>query len=381
MKKDLSDVCNYLKGLIIPHTPGGFKVAEPFRHGLADEELEKGILAFRTFLYNLYDKIAADKSLLDIEKGQIYAPEAGEDSIHKCFPIINDIAVVLWTLGIYGKLETEPRKELAVNGNDLLTPLSSTKPPAINKLSNKRKAEVFNYLADIGFYFEDLNLSESMDLSKTGTFYVAYENDSYVILGLKLLALAKHNIKSGYQKFMTTFMRGDFYPLANAMPQAHTTTAALFATPQPPQIRDWICDAEKLLVDNGCKLSTFFLSNTNGDGSFSYASRKSKKTVCRIAMGMMGSLVEIRGNHFANEKNILLELPQNMLNVVKGGGCGACAKGDPNFVKCRHGGPFKFAYKGENFERCAFGGYVFPLDNAAERELLKKWLQYELEVF
>jgi len=350
---------NYFKGLIIPYTPSDFTVAKPFRHGLTDDELEKGILAFRTFLYYLYDRISAD----------------GKD-----FRMIHDIAVVLWTLGIYSKLETEPRKELVVNGSGLLTPLSSTKLPAINKLPNKRKTEVFSYLADMGFYFEDLNLSQVIDISKIGTFYVSYENDSYVVLGLKLLALAKHNIKSGYQKFMTTFMRGDFYPLASAVSIAHTATAAQFAAPQLPEIRDWICDIEKLLVDGGCKLSTFFLSNTNGDGSFSYASRKSKKTVCRIAMGIAGCLVEIRGNHFTNENNILPELPQSMLSVVKSGRCGACAGGNPNFISCRHGGPFKFTYNGENLERCAFGGYVFSLDNAAERELLKKWTKYELEV-
>ena len=378
MKKDLTDVCSYLKGLIIPSTPSGFTVAPPFRHGLTDDELLQGISAFRTFLHNLYDKISADKNRFDMPKAKNYAPEAGEDSIQKCFPIINDIAVVLWTLGMYGKLETEPRKELTVVGSDLLTPLSSTKPPAINKLNSKRKIDAFNFLADMGFYFEDLNLSENLDLSKTGTFYVTYENDDFVILGLKLLAQAKQNVKSGFQKFATTFMRGDFYPLANPVPKAHTATAAEFAAPQPPQIRDWICGAEKLLLDSGCKISTFFLSNTNGEGSFSYASPKSKKTVCRIAMGITGSLIEIRGNHFANEDNILPRLPGSMLNTVKSGRCGGCAEGNPNFVSCRHGGPFKFTYKGRQLERCVFGGYIFSLDSTAERDILKKWLAYEL---
>jgi len=347
--------CNYLKGLIIPHMPDDFIIAEPFRHGLPDDELKKGIAAFREFLYALYDK-------------------------HNCLSIINDIAVVLSTLGLYGRLETEPRKELVVNGGDLLTPLTSTKPPAINKLSNRRKMEVFNYLSDIGFYFEDLNLSESIDFSQVGTFYVTYENDDFVIIGLKLLAEAKNNIKAGYQKFMTTFMRCDFYPLANLVPKAHTASAREFANSQPPEIRDWIIDVEKLLIDNGCKISCFFLSNTNGDGSFSYVSPKGKKTVCRIAMGVAGSLVEIRGNHFNNERTILPELPENMLDVVKSDKCGKCAEGNPNFISCRHGGPFKFAYNGENLERCAFGGYIFKLDNPTERELIKKWLKMELSM-
>ncbi|MCL2421196.1 MAG: hypothetical protein FWD03_05000, partial [Defluviitaleaceae bacterium] len=219
---------------------------------------------------------------------------------------------------------------------------------------------------------------DSIDFSKIGTFYVTYENDDDVILGLKLMAEAKNNIKSGYQKFMTTFMRGDFYPLANAVPKAHTANVSDFANAQPSEIRDWVVDIEKLLIDNGCKISCFFLSNTNGDGSFSYTSKKGKKTVCRIAMGVQGSLIEIRGNHFANEKNILPELPERMLDIVKSGRCGGCAERNSSFVNCRHGGPFKFTYNGEQLERCAFGGYVFPLDNAADRSLIKKWLEMEL---
>jgi len=352
--QDIACICNYLKGLVIPHTPTDFVVAEPFRHGMSNEELLDGIAAFRTFLYELYDKIAA----------------AGKD-----FAMIHDIAVVLSTIGLYGRLETDIRNELVVVGDDLLIPLSPTKPPAMNKLNNKRKQEVFDYLSEMGFYFENLNLSESIDLTKTGIFYITHENDDRIIIGLKLLAQAKNNIKSGFQKFMTTFMRADFYPLANAVPKAHTATAHEFANSQPPEIREWIIAAEKLLMDNKCKISCFYLSNTNGDGSFSYAKRG--KTICRIAMGMGGSLIDIRGNHFTNESTILPDLPSHMLNTIRQGGCGNCAD-NPNFVACRHGGPFKFTYNGENFERCAFVGYTFSLEDALDRDVLKKWLEYEL---
>jgi len=375
MEKDLAYVCNYLKGLIISNIPDDFVIAEPFKHDLPDDELIKGIKAFHTFLYKLYDIIATNDNATKVKQ---YDPESGEDSIQKCFPIINDIAVVLSSLGTYGRLNTEPRRELVVTSDDLLTPLSATKPPAINKISNKRKMEIFNFLSDIGFHFEDISLSESIDFSYVGTFYVTYENDDFVILGLKLLAETKSNVKSGHQKFMTTFMRGDFYPLANITPKAHTANAREFANSQTPEIRDWVISIEKLLMDNGCKISCFFLSNTNGDGSFSYVSQKSKKTVCRIAMGVNGCLIEIRGNHFNNETNILPELSESMLSIVKSGGCTESVENNPNFKKCRHGGPFKFTYNGENLERCAFGGYVFNLNTSEELALIKRWIKMEL---
>ena len=384
MKKDLADVCNYLKELVIADTPDDFVIAKPFTHGLSNDELKRGISAFRAFLHELYDKMAADKDKLDAAKAKKYDPESGEDSIQKCFPVINDIAVKLSTLGLHGRLETEPKMMLIVSGSDLLTPLSDTKPAAMNKISNKRKQEMFNYLSEAGFYFEDLNLSESIDFSKVGTFYVTYENDDYVILGLKLLAEAKENIKSGYQKFTTTFMRGDFYSLASSAPVKHMANAAEFANSQPPDLKSWIICLEKFLMDNGCKIVTFSLSNTNGGGSFAYASRKSNRTVCRINMGISGSEIVLKGNHFGDKNNILSELPESMLNVVKSvRGCGDCEARNPDTFKyCRHGGAYKFSYDGSDYECCVFEGYTFSLSEASaeERELLKKWIRYELGV-
>ena len=379
MNKDLTDVCNYLKGLVIPHTPDDFVVAESFRHGLTDNELRKGIAAFRSFLYEFFDQVASDKNRIDVEKGKKYNPGSGEDSIVKCFPIIYDIAVILATLGCHGKLETEPRMKLTVNGGDMLTPLSPTKPPAINKISNKRKSEMFDYLSDMGFYFEDLNVSQGIDFTKTGTFYVTYEKDDYLLLGIKLIAEAKDNSKAAFQKFMSMFMRGDFYPLANQEAGKHTANASEYANGQPPEIRDWIIDIEKLLINNGCKISSFYLSNSNGEGSFGYVSHKGK-TICRITMGITGSAIEIRGHHFGNKENILSELPESMLNVVKNvSGCGGCEARNPDtFVKCRHGGAWKFTLEGKEYECCVFGGFIFPLNIAEERELIRRWVELEI---
>jgi hypothetical protein len=172
-------------------------------------------------------------------------------------------------------------------------------------------------------------------------------------------------------------MRCDFYPLANASPKDHSASAGEFANPQPLRIRKWIADLEKHLLANGCKISCFSLSNTNGSGSFSYVSRKSKKTVCSIQMGIIGCQISICGNHFSNESNILSELPEYMLNFVKGGR-GVCGKmQEPNF-KCKHGGHFIFKHNGETFEICKWGGFNFPLDSNSNFELYQKWIDMEL---
>lgn len=381
-KKDLADVCHYLKGTVIPHTPDDFIIGEPFRHGLTDDEIKEGISAFRSFLYKLYDALAASKDAFDIKTGSKYDPDNGVDSIHKHFPIISDLAVILFSFGIQGRLETEPRRELVLSGDDLLIPLppKSEKYYSISKMTGKRKLEVFNFLSDMGFYFEDTNFSEEVDFIKTGTFYVRYEENNFLPVGLKLIAEAQKNIKSDYYKFTTAFMRGDFYPLANTVPKSHVVNIHEFVGSQGSEIRDWILSMDKLLTDGGCK-TIGDIGNFAANGSFAYISRKDKRTICKIDLRISGCEVRPQGNHLANPDNILIELPEIMLDSMKSGKvCGICAENDPNFIHCKHGGPFKFTHDGVYYERCRFDGFRFALNGAAEREVLKKWIELELVV-
>ena len=108
MKKGLSYVCDYLKALVIPHTPDDFIVAEPFRHGLTDDELRKGIDAFREFMYDLYDKLAENESRLDIEEGSKYDPQGclndnGSGHYRNRFPSIKPVRIT--------KLQTSHQNE------------------------------------------------------------------------------------------------------------------------------------------------------------------------------------------------------------------------------------------------------------------------------
>jgi hypothetical protein len=379
MKKDITDVCDYLKGLVIPHTPDGFVIAEPFRHGLPNDELVKGISAFRSFLYEFYGKAASDKAMFDDEKSKMYDIESGSDSIRDCFPIFNDIAVLLFSLGFYGNLETEPVTRLTVNGGVLYTPFIKGKPSAMKKLSKKRITELLNYLSEMGFYFEGLDLNGLTDLSKTGTFHVKNENDDYIILGLKLISEALGNVKAGFLKLASVFMRCDFYPLADTSPKDHTASAAEYANPQPPKTKAWIAAIEKHLLNNGCKISCFSLSNTNGDGSFSYASKKGSK-VCSIGMDITGCDISIQGNNLLNEQNnILAELPQDMIDSIKKRAQKGVCKANKH--KCKYKDHLKFIHNGEVFLMCRWGGFNFALNDESDFEVYRKWIDMELALY
>jgi hypothetical protein len=370
---DLADICKHLKASVISHTPMDFTVAEPFKLGLTDEELRTGITAFRYFLYQLYDALAKNKDRFDVKTSK----KTG--TLRARFPIIEELGAVLFSLGFHGKLETEPRCELTIYGCDLLEVSKMEKYKHLTRMSKARKMELFGFLSELGFYFDDADLSNNVDFSTIGTFYIQYENDDLLLVGLKLLALAQANIKDKYYRYSTVFMRGDFYPLANKEPKPPRINLIDYANTQPPEIKDWVVDLDKLLTQtcNVIGIAQYFLCG----GVFNYTSKKTKEHVCKINLFAGSCSIIPNVKHFGKSNTILNELTENMLSIMRGKNraCMTCSKGNSSsFVQCKYGGkPHSFSHKGEDFELCGFSGFEFSFNNADERNILRKWIELE----
>ena len=373
---NLADISNHLKAAVISDTPEDFIIAETFRLGLSDEELMAGITAFRYFLYELYDALASNKDRFDVKTSN------QDGTIPARFPIIEDLGTLLFSLGFHGKLETEPRNELIVYGEDLLKVSKMQKYRHLNKMSKRRKMELFDFLADLGFYFEDADFSANIDFSKTGVFYVQYENDDSMLIGLKLMALAQANVKAKYDRYSTILMRGDFYPLENTEPKPPTVNLVDYANTQTPEIKEWLIDLNKVLIQS-CKVAGRSQYSLCG-GVFEYTSRKTKNRVCTINLLARGCSIIPSANHLENQSNLLNELTPDMLAIMRDRNrrCRFCSElNNLMFVKCMHGGkPYMFSHEREDFEICRFTGFEFSLNNAKEREVLKKWIEMELDL-
>ena len=317
MKKDLSYVCNYLKALVIPDMPDDFVVAEKFKHGLTEDEIRKGILAFRDFLYVLFDKLAADKDKIDVKTGSKYDIDGyigdnGDGNIFKCFPSICDLGIILFSLGFHGILETSHENKLTVNSEDLFTVISpkSERWYSLVKMSDDRKLEMFHLLSDFGLRFDGADFLEEVDFSKVKQFDIAYEKNNYFIVGLKMIAEAAANVKSPYIGLSGTFLRCDFYPLANEKPQKQFVDINEFANAQPPEVKEWIKDTDVFLTDNGCR--------REGTWEFTYFRPKAKSKVgmvCRIHMDIRGCFVTPGVNHLAKLDS--MPLPDEIVNLMK----------------------------------------------------------------
>ncbi len=385
-QKDLSDVCNYMKAIVIPEIPEGFVIKDTFRYGLADTDLEAGIKAFRTFLYTLYDKLASGKDEIDIETAKNFNPDSvdglvhtcSEGSIHKCFPVINDLAVILFIIGYRGKLEIKSDYKIIITGSDLLTPFDgkNEKYNSFIGIPNERKKELFSILLELGFIFEGVDFSKDIDFSKIKDISIKYEDNSYLPIGIKLIAEAQAKKKVAYYNLKEVFMRCDFYPLSDKNVKVKDLNLNLFLNPHTQKIREWVIDMDKYLIDNGCSV-TFEINNFNSNIIFIYTSRRTNEKICKISIGIEGCKAFPYGRHFASENNILSYLPENMLGPLTDGKnrCTGCASKRPDLVDHN----IRYTLNGTSYARCHGKGFGYSLDKADEREVIEKWVEMELE--
>ncbi|MCL2368178.1 MAG: hypothetical protein FWC72_04205 [Oscillospiraceae bacterium] len=162
-----------------------------------------------------------------------------------------------------------------------------------------------------------------------------------------------------------------------------------YASNQPPVVREWLSTIDKLMIEANCRVVSSIVSNKKRtDGKFSYASKRTKKTVCIINMGTSGHYVSMRGNHFIrsnSKENILDELPKDMFAfVLKGAGCGLghCLNFDYSVntdKNCVHGNAEVFEYNGQKSFRCPHYGWNFTLNETTNFEMLTKWIILEAE--
>ena len=161
-----------------------------------------------------------------------------------------------------------------------------------------------------------------------------------------------------------------------------------YASSQPPNVKLWLAEIDKLMRDNNCRVVSSVVSNKKRtDGKFTYTSKRTKKSVCIINMGTSGNYISMRGNHFIHpnsDNKILDELPPEMFGfVMNGAGCslGHCINHDYTVNTnncCVHGNAEVFEYKGQKSFRCPHFGWNFDLNETTNFEMLTKWIMLEI---
>ncbi|HHV30082.1 MAG TPA: hypothetical protein GXX73_10910, partial [Clostridium sp.] len=103
MQNTISDMARYLKNIIPRNIPETYTVKAMFKHISGEENIRKGILAFRDFLYLICDRLIDDGSLYDKPvkntQNNNYHP-----SLPVSYPFLNNVKSILFNIGYHGEL-------------------------------------------------------------------------------------------------------------------------------------------------------------------------------------------------------------------------------------------------------------------------------------
>jgi hypothetical protein len=304
--------------------------------------------------------------------------------------------MILVALGYHGTLEGNAGTTLTVRGGDLKTVICpiTEKYVSVIKMSDERRAELSALLYEAGLRFNGGGSSEPVDFMKAESFTVTYINDDFFPIGLKLIAESALNTKGDYKLENTLrkiVLRGDFRPLANAVPKPYKLNMVDYGSAQPVEIREWLAAVHSLLTGGGC---VEYLGHT----PFTYIKRGTTVThgmVCTIDVNIGGCVVIPGVNHLSLQREITDILPNYMADIMTQ----SARTGKFDIADCRRKSgnmafvPFTFKRDGREYEgcrhagilcqyagiECPFNGFSFDLSKTETRETLLQWSKREVE--
>jgi hypothetical protein len=160
----------------------------------SEENIRKGVVAFRDFLYLICDRLISD--------GHLYSkPQKTKNP--EDYPFLNNINRLLIDICYHGRL--------AESGDALLlteTPLFTALKP---KISAPKQIECLRFLALCGFVFTGVDLeAKKTDISKVKLLEVTYPTNPILLTGLKTLSLAAVELQVRFYNNAGNLLRCDY---------------------------------------------------------------------------------------------------------------------------------------------------------------------------
>lgn len=252
-------MAKYKRNLLPKSIPKSYVLKPIFDNIADDEEIRSGVVAFRDFLYILFDNLIAD--------GDVYAKPPKKPSSMTDYPFLHYLTNVLVQIGYFGKLSEN--ESLIVSEIPLCGPSidangkkQSAKIPAVALM------ECLRFLATCGFDFGDADLDvRALSISETQPLLVSYPSNDLVLIGLKALAIADVELRNGRAYWNDhNLLRCDYRLLGAEKPDI-TDVLTDFLHPLPRNVRDFALKLHRHSINAGLICTLSILDDT----SFSYA--------------------------------------------------------------------------------------------------------------
>ena len=355
MQKTIGDMASYMKQLLPVDIDENYEIDTRFT-GITDEEnIRKGVIAFRAFINELYDCLLENLSICEIpRKGK--EKFSDETTLTVEFPFLNNIKSILINIGHHGVL-SEESDSLIINSWDNLSLKRSLNKNSTTKISVPQMMKSLRFLDQCGISFTGIDLSEKKpDVSMIETIKVSYPDNPNMLIGLKVLGLAQNELAT--RKNDDILLRCDYRMLGNRNNDISSILKG-FLNPLSDPIQNFVRLSHEHYLDLGmeCNVELGFFCT-----QFVYSYKK--KPLWRFSQSFHnGYRIILKTKNTAKYAEVIAEFPDQLRKrITKGYGCDR--------------------KKGTGHGNCNRGceGFSFPLDESIFNisNELKIWQDNEL---
>lgn len=234
MQKPISEYARYIKNLVPANIPETYALKPMFEKVAREENIRKGVIAFRDFIYLFCDRLISD--------GHLYAKPQKTKNLTD-YPFLHNINHLLIDIGNHSKL--------AESGHSLLiTEIPSFTAPK-PKIPVSKQIECLRFLALCGFVFTGIDLeAKKLNISEAQVLEVSYPNNPILLTGLKALSIADIELRRRRYSNDDNLFRCD-YRLIKAEDTDMFHVLKDFLHPLPEKLQKFALELHQRYIDMG----------------------------------------------------------------------------------------------------------------------------------
>jgi len=267
--KPISEVAKFQKNLVPANIPETYTLKPRFESVASDENIRKGVIAFKDFLYIFFDRLILD--------GLLYAKPPKNPSGIADYPFLHNMTNLLVDMGYHSKL--------AESGDWLLITEMPSCTASIDENGKKRspkipvsgQIECLRFLTLCGFVFTGIDLeAKTLSISETQPLEVSCPSNPVLLTGLKALSIADMELRVGRRYWNDNNLLRCDYRLLKAEHSDMRDVLKDFLHPLPEIIQNFALNLHQRYTDMGLTC----INTRLGLVSFAYAYLgKSRKTL------------------------------------------------------------------------------------------------------
>ncbi len=269
IQKPINELAKQFRNLIPANIPEGYTVKSMFEDIASQENIRKGVIAYRDFLYLFCDRLISD--------GDLYFKLQKKPKNDTDYPFVYIITDLLSDIGYHSVL--------AEDGASLLVTKIPSFTASIDENGNIKKAknaasmlmECLRFLTICGFNFNGVDLeAKTFSMSEVECITVSYPNNPIMLTGFKVLSIADIELRA--KRYSADYNHDDLLRCDYRLIKVEDTDVLEhlkdFIYPLPKDVQKFVLELHQHYIDMGM---TCVMYISIFDVHFAYAYIKNSK--------------------------------------------------------------------------------------------------------